>query len=129
MAVMKGCIAVALTLALMGLAACGTDDDTTDGTRAFCAQGGALTDCPDTERSAQGACWRMVDCGAIAVASENENRFTWGRCVDLLERQTADRQRLVINCVAASTCSELRVPGSPQAPNTDEIRCFRFGGL
>src|SRR5262245_54270402 len=96
------------------LAACSAGDDTTEGARSFCAQGGALTDCPDAERTPQGACWRLVDCGAIPVASDNENRFTWGRCVDLLERQTADRQRLVINCIAASTCDELRVDGSPE---------------
>jgi len=124
---MKGCIAVAIVL--VGLVACTAGDDTTQGTRSLCAQGGALTDCPDAERTAQAACWRLVDCGAISVASDNENRFTWGRCVDLLERQTADRERLVVNCIAASTCDELRVDGSPENPNTNDMRCLRLGGL
>jgi hypothetical protein len=133
-AAMKSCISVALaalasTLVLGGLGSCSAGDDTTDGTRGFCAQGGALTDCPDAERTAEGACWRLVDCGAISVESDNENRFTWGRCVDLLERQTADRQRLVISCIAASTCDELRVAGSPISPNTSAMHCLRFGGL
>src|SRR3954452_20446013 len=93
----------------------GTDDRR--GTRAECAQGGALTDCPDAERTTQGACWRLVDCGAIAIQASAPNRFTWGRCVDSLDALTADRQRLVINCVAASTCDELRVNGSPDNPS------------
>jgi hypothetical protein len=112
-----------------GLAGCGAGDDTTEGTRGACAHGGAMTDCPDAERTAQGACWRLVDCGAISIEADNENRFTWGRCVDTLERQTEDRQRLVISCIAASTCDELRVGGSPRNPNTNEMRCLRLGGL
>ena len=128
---MQGRFAVALAVAMMssGLGACGAGDDTTEGTRAECAQGGALTDCPDAERTAQGACWRLVDCGAISVASDNANRFTWGKCADTLESQTADRQRLVINCIAASSCDELRVNNSPGNPNPNDMRCLRFGGL
>jgi hypothetical protein len=109
--------------------ACGADDDTTEGTRAGCAQGGALNDCPDAERTAEAACWRLVDCGAISVESDNENRFTWPRCVDRLEAATADRQRLVINCIAASSCDELRVENSPTRPDPDAMHCLRFGGL
>jgi hypothetical protein len=111
----------------LGWAACGTDDK--QGTRAECAQGGALTDCPDAERTSQGACWRLVDCGAIAIQSSAANRFTWGRCVDNLDSLAADRQRLVIDCVAASTCDELRVNGSPDNPNPRDMHCLRFGGL
>jgi hypothetical protein len=122
-------IAVGALWGLAGLGACGAGDDTTEGTRAECAQGGALTDCPDAERTAQGACWRLVDCGAISVSSDNANRFTWPRCVDRIEGATADRQRLVINCIAASTCDELRVAGSPRTPNPNDMHCLRFGGL
>jgi len=119
---------LAIAVVCVGLAACGASDDTNEGTRAGCAQGGALTDCPDAERTAPAACWRLVDCGAISVVSDNVNRFTWGRCVDEIERLTADRQRLVINCVAASTCDELRVNGSPRNPNPNDMHCLRFGG-
>src|SRR5512139_1547143 len=125
---MTGRIAIAVA-GLVGVVACSAGDDTTEGARGECAQGGALTDCADAPRTAQDACWRLVDCGAIPVASDNENRFTWGRCVDRLETQTADRQRLVINCIAASTCDELRVGGSPTSPNPNDLRCFRLGGL
>jgi hypothetical protein len=126
---MQGRFTVAIVVAVLSSAACGAGDDTIEGTRAECAQGGALNDCPDAERTAQAACWRMVDCGAISVQSDNDNRFTWGRCVDTLESQTSDRQRLVINCIAASTCDELRVNNSPGSPNPNDMRCLRFGGL
>jgi hypothetical protein len=124
---MRRCIAIVIVAG--GLAACGTSDETTVGTSGQCAHGGVLNDCPDAERTAQGACWRLVECGAIAIKSDNVNRFTWARCVDTLDGVTADRRRLVINCIAASACDELRVPGSPSTPNTDQLRCLRFGGL
>lgn len=134
-AAMQGRFAVVIMVGLVGAAGlglgagCGADDDTVEGTRAECAQGGALTDCPDAERTAEGACWRLVDCGAISVKSDNNNRFTWGRCVDGLESVPLDRQRIVISCIAASTCDELRVGGSPGNPNPNDMHCLRLGGL
>ncbi|HEX7842599.1 MAG TPA: hypothetical protein VF469_34235 [Kofleriaceae bacterium] len=125
---MTGRLAIAAMCAAWA-GACGTGDDTNAGTRAECALGGALTDCPEAQRSSQGACWRLVDCGAIAIESNSQNRFTWGRCVDSLDSLTADRQRLVIDCVAASTCDELRVSGSPTNPDPHQMHCLRFGGL
>jgi hypothetical protein len=92
--------------------ACGGGDDTSDGARAQCAFGGELTDCPDAAKTSEGACWRLVDCGAIPVDSEDPNdpnEFDWGVCVDFLDGLTADRRRLVVACIAASTCDELRV--------------------
>lgn len=133
LAAMKRCFAIAIVVmsfvGLGGLGGCGAGDDTTEGTRAECAQGGALTDCPDAVRTAEGACWRLVDCGAISIKSDVDNRFTWPRCVDRLESQTADRERLVINCIAASTCDELRVQNSPSNPDPNNMRCLRLGGL
>lgn len=117
-----------MAVCLACAAACGAGDDTIEGTRATCAQGGAITDCPDAPRTAEAACWRLVDCGAISVSSDNTNRFTWGRCVDRIESRTADRQRLIIACIAASTCDELRVDNSPVSPNPGDMHCFRFGG-
>ena len=105
---MKWLVFVLLTLDGWG---CGAGDDTTEGTRGQCAFGGELNDCPDAERTPTGACWRLVDCGRIAVDVEDPNdpnRFDWGVCVDGLERLTDDRQHLVINCIAAATCDELR---------------------
>jgi len=128
---MKGRIA-SLALAAFGAVACG-GDDTVQGAHGQCAFGGELNDCPDAERTPEGACWRLVDCGAIPVAYENpddpddRSTFDWGVCVDYLESRTADRQRIMINCIAASTCDELRVGGSPEDPSRNDIRCIQLG--
>ncbi|MBS1118733.1 MAG: hypothetical protein H6Q90_961 [Deltaproteobacteria bacterium] len=97
-----------LALAALIASACGAGDDTVEGTRASCAFGGAITDCPDAARTPEGVCWRLVDCGAIIVQSDDPNRFDWGDCVDDVDRLTSDRQALVMGCIAASTCDELR---------------------
>jgi hypothetical protein len=97
---------------LVLLAACGSgDDDVYNGTRGQCEFGGELNDCPDAARTSEGACWRLVDCGRLDLEIEDPmdpNRFDWGTCVDGLDSTTADRRRLAINCIAASTCDELR---------------------
>jgi hypothetical protein len=117
-----------LALAAFGvIAACG-GDDTVQGAHGQCAYGGELNDCPDAARTTEGACWRLVDCGAIPINYDpDDNRFDWGRCVDFLDRQTSDRQRIMINCIAASICDELRTDGSPESPNPNDIRCIRIG--
>jgi hypothetical protein len=104
---MKGLYA-SLALAALVVPACGAGDDTVEGTRSECAYGGAITDCPDATRTPEGVCWRLVDCGAIVVQSDNDGRFDWGDCVDELDRLTSDREALVVGCIAASTCDELR---------------------
>ena len=116
-------------LALAAVAACGNGDDTNTGTRAECAAGGALTDCPEAARTAEGACWRLVDCGAIPIDSDNTNRFTWGKCLDGLEAATSDRQRLAIDCIAVSSCDQLRVKSSPGNPSANDFACLRTAGL
>jgi len=113
------------------LAACSN----ADGTRGQCAEGGALEDCPEAERTPEGACWRLVDCGAIDLKTGNGN-FDWSACVDGgdnaegfrgIDRLTSDRQRLVIDCIAASTCDSLRVDGSPGNPDLGSMTCLLLG--
>jgi hypothetical protein len=103
-----------MTSVVLVLLGCG--DGT--GTSAECAFGGAITDCPDAARTPEAACWRLVDCGALVVEGENEFDFDWGRCVDNIARQTEDRRRIILSCIAAATCDELRV---------DRSFCFEFG--
>ena len=124
---MQRCFA---SLALAVIGACSAGDDVAGGARAQCAAGGELTDCPDADRTAQGACWRLVDCGAIAVRSGDpmSGQFDWDSCVGSIERLAAEYQRLVINCIAASTCDQLRVDGSPDQPNTNQLLCIALGG-
>jgi hypothetical protein len=122
------CITSLVLVPVLLAGACGAGDDVADGARASCAYGGLLTDCEDADRTPEAACWRMVDCGAIAISNETQDYwFDWDRCVDTIERLTEERQRLVINCVAASTCDQLRVDGSPDQPNTDQLYCVQLG--
>ncbi len=111
---------------LVLLGACGAGDDTADGTRAECAHGGALVSCPPAERTPEGACWRLVDCGAIPVKSDNENRFTWGHCVDRIERSTSTAEQLIIDCIAVSTCDQLQT-GNSHDPDPGQMPCFQIG--
>jgi hypothetical protein len=79
------------------------------GTSGECAFGGALTDCDDAELTPEGACWRLVECGALPIEGTDEFTPDWGNCVDGIADLTPDRERLVLRCVAAATCDELRV--------------------
>src|SRR5437868_1883518 len=81
-----------------------------DGTRGQCAEGGELSACPPAERTVEGACWRLVDCGAIRLdaGSGSPDEFDWNACVFTLMSRTDDRQRIVIDCVAAATCDSLK---------------------
>lgn len=103
---MKGLLA---SIVLAALIACSASDDVYLGSRANCEFGGTLTDCENAGRTVQDACWRLVDCGAIVLHHEtNDNVFDWDRCVDELETTTEDRRRVVVACIASSTCDELR---------------------
>lgn len=118
------------SLLLLALGACSAGDDVAAGAHSQCAFGGELLDCPDAHRTSEGACWRLVDCGAIAVnaGEANQFRFDWDRCVDGIDSTTQDRRTLIINCIAASTCDQLRMDGSPDNPDTSQNYCLAFGG-
>jgi hypothetical protein len=120
---MKG-ICLASVLLVLIAPAC---DATSPGARTNCAQGGELTDCPDTGHTAADVCWRLVDCGAIALNGEEDYSFDWGRCMEFVEGMPDDQMRLVSECVAASTCDQLRVNGSPTNPDTDQMYCVALG--
>ncbi len=122
---MKGLFA-SLGLAVV-LAGCGAGDDTADGTRAECAHGGALVDCPPADRTPEGACWRLVDCAVIPVKSDNMNRFDWGSCVNQIQAASDIGEQLIIDCIAASSCDQLQVMGSPENPDPATITCLAIG--
>ena len=105
---------------LLLLAACNAGDDTTDGARASCAEGGAINACPDSPTTPEGACWRLVDCAAIPL--DAPNNFDWADCMNGIERLTADRQRLVIDCIAVSSCDALKPD-----PQNGQIACLLLG--
>src|ERR1043165_2214696 len=104
-------------LFILALAACGGDDTT--GARNLCAEGGTLNDtCEDPVDNARDACWRMVDCGAILVHGQNLGDFDWDRCVYRIEALADTEQQIVLACIGASTCDQLKA---------DDHRCLRFG--
>jgi hypothetical protein len=117
-------IAVVFALfALFALFACG---DTSDGARSQCAVGGAIQGtCPLEDRTVEGACWRLVDCGVMLLQSQND--FDWARCVNRIDGVTPAAQQLIIDCIAGSTCDALKVGGSP-APDPGTIHCLQLGG-
>jgi hypothetical protein len=118
-----------LVLVVVLASACTAGDDTASGARSRCAEGGALNACPDGVPTPQGACWRMVDCGAISISSADPtNHFDWGDCVDRIEGSTTVAQTLIVNCIVASTCDALKVQGSPDDPREDQMACFHLGG-
>src|SRR5262249_6570628 len=111
-----------ISLCVLAVAACGAGDDTTDGARAKCASGGAINACPDADRTPRGACWRMVDCSAIPLDSNDPNVFDWGNCVFAIESLSDTGEQLTINCIAASSCDQLKSANNQQ-PNRDDFFC------
>jgi hypothetical protein len=104
---------------LLALGACGLGDDVADGTRDQCAEGGELNNtCSTTIVTAEQACWRMVDCGAILLHREESYQFDWNSCVAEIESTGVPQARLIMACVAASTCDQLKA-------NRDA--CFQYG--
>jgi hypothetical protein len=112
---------VAAALALAALTAGCDDTGAVDGSRGPCASGAA--DCGPVT-GADGACDRLVACGALPL--DADDGFDWGRCVDQIEALTDDRARLVVACIGASTCDDLRTAGSPEAPYGG-IYCLALG--
>ena len=107
-------------LVLITLAACTAGDDTADGTRGLCAEGGELNACHANPQTAWDACWRLVDCGAIPVFQMDPGRDDFDNCVADIESRLEAAQRLVIACIGASTCDQLKL-------SEDRDRCFLFG--
>jgi len=90
------------------LCACSAGDDTAEGTRALCAEGGALNECHGDAVTPRDACWRLVDCGAIPVHRDGQYELDWDRCVSDLEGIDVVQQELVVTCINASTCDQLK---------------------
>ena len=115
-------------LVLLSLCACSAGDDTSTGAHAKCSEGGAINSCDTDVVTAQDACWKLVDCGAIPVSSDKDGRFDWGACVDTIEGTIDVGQQLTIACIGASSCDALKVEGSPDQPNPHQISCLNLGG-
>ena len=114
------------SLCLVLLVACSN----ADGTRGQCAEGGELEACPEAERTPEGACWRLVDCGAIPLNAgsdpNDQDTFDWNKCVIDIDSARSDQQRIAIDCIAASTCDSLKQSGDQNNP---QIACLIAGGI
>jgi hypothetical protein len=109
--------------ALVGLCLAACDDNLdNDGARGSCASGGVLAGCEASELTADGACWRLVECGIYPLDGDEPDDLDWGRCMEELESYYPDRQRVVVQCVARATCDEL-----VRQPGRSWPHCFQFG--
>ena len=99
-----------------------------DGTRARCAEGGALTTCPDADRTPEAACWRLVDCAAIPAKSDDGDVFDWDHCMATLESFNSTGELLAIDCIRSSTCDQLKVHDSATlTPHAGDFYCVLLG--
>jgi len=107
-----------LALLAVALAASGCDDnEIVDGTRGVCAEGGQiLVDCPPVE-SAEDACWKLVQCGALPLDDERDpGQEDWGSCVARIERMRELDADVAVACVDAASCDQLATRNAPSDP-------------
>ena len=113
----------ALVLSALVAAACGVDSDrSTPGLRGPCGSaGGPLSECEGTPIvSAEDACWRLVECGAIPVANPEDDPgccFDWARCVDYVEELPDLDFEVALTCIEHAPCDHLTAGGSPDRTN------------
>ena len=100
-----------LAMALVPLVAC-SFDEATPGVRGQCGATNGEPLCPaDDLETGEDACWKLVECNVIPVASpEGQVFFDEPACERFFERLSAHRFHIALACVAASTCNQLRVP-------------------
>src|SRR5687768_2489420 len=97
----------AAMIALCALIAC--DGDPKPGARGPCASPtGPAIDCtPVPLDSAEDACWRLVECGAIPVVnpeSEPNCCLDWAACVETIEDLPDQDFELALACLEAAPC-------------------------
>ena len=64
----------------------------------------------------------LDDTRRAAIPLDAPNNFDWADCMNGIERLTADRQRLVIDCIAVSSCDALKPD-----PQNGQIACLLLG--
>jgi len=122
----KCCLALC---AVLLATSCSNEDETLQGSRGTCASGGVFETCDDSEflRTPEGACMRLVECGAIPLmrpeGDPNRFDFDYDRCVLEIEERSAATQRVITNCIATTKCDAL-LPQNPNNPDRDQIFCL-----
>lgn len=118
-------------LALVPALAC-SFDDSAPGLRDQCATTVGQPFClVDPIESAEDACWRLVSCGSIPVASpEDQNYFDQPTCEAFLQRVSNHRFQIALACIETSTCDQLRFRDGSSHPSTNQERmplCLEYG--
>jgi hypothetical protein len=120
---MSGPRAMAILAALLcsaagGIVACGIDSPRPPPRGQCSPEEDPRTGCePVALASAEEACWRLVECGAVPVANPESDPgccFDWGSCVNRVESMADEQFELALACVESSSCEELR-PIAPGA--------------
>ncbi len=122
---------IILALAVLPLAAC-SFDAAPPGVRGQCGATIGEPLCPpEVIETGEDACWKLVECGAIPVASpEGEAFFDQPTCERYFERISGHRYNISLACVAASTCDQLRFQDGRNGPSTNPERmpiCLEYG--
>ena len=128
---MRARVWVALVLALPLLGGC-EFETAAPGVRGQCATAVGEPLCQENAiESAADACWKLVQCGSIPVANqEEENFFDYGNCVSRFDRLSEHRANLSMACIEVSTCDQLRFDNGPDRPgNYSEAMppCLEYG--
>lgn len=109
---MSGSRALAILAALLCAGACGIDGPRPPA-RGHCSpEGDPRLGCePVALASAEDACWRLVECGAVPVANPESDPsccFDWGACVTRVESMPDEQFELAMACIESSSCEETR---------------------
>ena len=121
----------AMSLLAVALVCAGCSaDESTPGVRSVCAEpSGPLGECAAMPlASADEACWRLVECGAIPVANPEDEPdccFDWAECVEYIEELPDPQYELSLACIESASCEALRAGGSPDRTN-DLPPCLEY---
>ena len=129
---MRAGVTVALVLFHVALVGACDFEGSAPGVRGQCATaiGEPLCESEEIESSSD-ACWKLVQCGSIPVASpEDENYFDYGNCLARFDAIGDHRSEVSMACIAASTCDQLRFEGGSNTPRTNSESlppCLEYG--
>ena len=110
-------------LALAPGCACSAGDDTADGTRATCAEGGALNDCPRRRRTPRGRVLAARRLRRDPARPGRDNASTGSAASTAIERLTADRAAPRDRLHRGVDVRRAQVDGSPELDTTRCTAC------
>ncbi len=101
------------------------------GVRGQCAAASGEPLCVSSVETPEDACWKLVECGSIPVANEEEqNFFDYANCLNRFDAIGEHRSALSMACIEASTCDQLRFENGPNQPRNNSEgmpACLEYG--